>query len=134
MTLPQRTLAVVGANYENKNPRSVGRKFEITMCKPSEMVQLVPEPKNPADENAIAVYSARNYQIGYLTAERAPFIKKLLARGETVRAVFQEATKWGCYIRVSFDGSMPVVPMPEEGSVQVSDPEPDWYPDEEWPD
>lgn len=128
MTLAQRTLAVVGANH------MPGVGFEITMCRPCELVQLVPEPENEADENAIAVYSARNVQIGYLPSERAAFLIKVLKGGETIRAVFQEPTPWGCYIRMSFDGSVPILPEKVQGSVQEIDPEPDWYPDEEWPE
>lgn len=136
MARPQMTLAVVGAAYQKKADK-VPRTFEIAMCLPAELVQLVPEPKNPKDEHAIAVYSARNIQIGYLPAERAPLINAMLMRGDTIRAVFQEATTWGALIRASFDGSVPVLPERKAGERQVPeviDEDPGFYPDEEWGD
>lgn len=135
MPLPQRTLAVVGTNHPNKG-KQVDRRFEIAMCSVAEMVQLVPEPKNKHDEHAIAVFSARNIQIGYLPAEKAPLINAMLMRGETIRAVFQEVTNWGALIRVSFDGQVPVIPERRAGERQepdVMDEDPGFYPDEEWP-
>jgi hypothetical protein len=135
MTLPQRSLAVVGANFPNPG-KQVNRRFEISMCSPAELLDLVPEPKNPADEHAIAVYSARNIQIGYLRSVDAVFISSLLRRGETVRAVFQEAATWGALARVSFDGEVPVIPVKRQGERQdpddVIDEDPGFYPDEEW--
>jgi len=129
-------LAVVGADYPNKG-KQVGRRFEITMCSPAELVQLVPEPTNPADEHAVAVFSARNIQIGYLRSVDAVFVASILRRGDTIRAVFQEATTWGALIRVSFDGSVPVLPERKAGERQepdAIDEDPGFYPDEEWPD
>lgn len=136
MPLPQRTMSVVGVDFPNEDG-GVGRRFEITMCSPAELVQLVPEPTNPADEHAIAVFTARNIQIGYLRSVDAVFIGSVLRRGETVRAVFQEATNWGALIRVSFDGSVPILPERHAGERQepdVLDEDPGFYPDEEWPE
>ena len=65
------------------------------------------EPKNPADSRAIAVYSDRNVQLGYVPAEQAQFIGGLLP---TVRAIFQRADTFGPVIRVTFDGIEPVLP------------------------
>ena len=106
------------------------------MCRPGEPVELAPEPDNPADENAIAVFSCRGVQIGYLTAERAPYIGGLMRSGQEVQCIFQEATDYGAAIRAAFGGDVPVLPpkkTPEQRAIEV-DPEPDWYPDEEWPD
>jgi len=127
--LPGLSLAVVGADYPNK--RGPGRRFEIALCEPGEPVELVPEPKNPADPNAIAVYSTRGVQLGYLTAERAPWIGKLL-RETDVLAVFQQATRNGAVIRAAFDGSEPS--LPETTAEQEHHEEPDFWPDPEWPD
>lgn len=125
--LPQISLAVVGADYPNK--RGPSRRFELAICQRGEPVELVPEPKNPKDEYAIAVYSCRGIQIGYLSAERAPRIGQIIRQGVEVRAVLQDHTTFGAYIRVAFDGEGPELPPLRE-----SQPEPDWYPDEEWPD
>ena len=104
------------------------------MCTPGELVELRPEPDNPAYPNAIAVFSARGIQIGYLTAERAPRIGAIMRGCEPV-AVFQRAAPFGAWIRVAFDGS--TLDLPEEADEPLTmepDSSPDWYPDEEWPD
>lgn len=75
---------------------------------PGEAVELRPEPKNPADSRAIGVYSARDVQIGYIQAEYAQWIGGQLA---VVRAIFQRADTFGAVIRVTFDGSTPVLPV-----------------------
>lgn len=112
------------------------RQFEILLCKPGEPMDLVPEPKNKFDEHAIAVYSCRGMQIGYLSAERASRVGALLAEYE-VHAVFQRKADFGAWIRVSFDGSVPVLTdamlvgkQDEPTTPQLV--EPDFYPDECW--
>jgi hypothetical protein len=125
--LPAMSLAVVGAPYDPK------RKFEILLCAPGEPIELVPEPKNKHDENAIAVFSARGVQLGYLTAERAPRISQLIRQGREVTAVFQAASSFGAWIRVAFDGEEPVPPEQREWEEPI-EPEGGWFPDEVWPD
>lgn len=120
MPRPALSLAVVGADHLNK--RGPTRRFEIALCLPGEPVELRPEPKNPADENAIAVFSERGVQIGYLTAERAPLIKAMLGRGDEVRAIFQEAVSYGAVIRASFDGEVPTLPPPAQRNVTTLSP------------
>lgn len=102
------SLHVVGANHPNVDGSN--RRFEILLCSPGEPVDLVPEPKNPVDPFAIAVFSTRGQQIGYLTAERAPWIGGMLRNGRELHAVFQEATPSGAAIRVAFDGEQAVLP------------------------
>jgi hypothetical protein len=121
------SLAVVGADYPNR--RGPGRRFEIQICAPGEPVALVPEPRNVADPNAIAVYSCREIQIGYLTAERAPWVGALMRRSLDVQAVFQCATQSGALIRASFDGSTPTLPpAPTESAAVEEDFWPDYIP------
>lgn len=129
--LPAITLAVVGADYPNK--RGPTRRFELAICQPGEPVELRPEPKNPADERAIAVYSERGIQIGYLTAERCGRIGQLMHQGVEIAAIFQEHASFGAYIRVAFDGDVPVLPPAQEPQTPP-EPEPEWYSDEEWPE
>lgn len=129
MPLPDLSLAVVGADYPNR--RGPGRRFEIRLCRPGDRVQLVPEPKNPADANAIAVFSERGVQIGYVTAERAPRIGQLIAAGHDVRAVFQSETRYGAVIRVAFDGVDPDLPPDFDDEPGGDD---GFWPDEEWPE
>lgn len=123
------SLAVVGADYPNK--RGPARRFEIAICKPGEPVELRPEPKNPADPRAVAVYSSRGVQIGYLTAERCGRIGALIRQGVEVQAVFQQPTTNGAVIRAAFDGEAPTVPEIHrvEGAGEV-----DFWPDDVWPD
>lgn len=64
-------------------------------------------------------------------------ISQLMRRGTDVAAAFQHHTSFwhreearqGAVIRIAFD-EQPALPEPQE----TVDSEPDWYPDEEWPD
>jgi hypothetical protein len=124
---PQLSLAVVGAKYANK--RGPTRIFELEICQPGEAVELRPEPANPADPRAIAVYSCRGIQIGYVTAERAPRVGQLVRQG-AIDAIFQERTDYGAVIRVAFGRD--VAFLAEAGpTAQLA---PDFWPDEDWPD
>ncbi|SNT05391.1 HIRAN domain-containing protein [Sphingomonas laterariae] len=102
------SLAVVGADYPNR--RGPGRRFEIALCAPGEPIDLIPEPNNPADPRAVAVFSARGVQIGYVTAERCGWISGMLGAGREVRAIFQQRTSYGAAIRIAFDGEEPTLP------------------------
>ena len=126
------SLAVVGVNHANKDKSKSNRRFEIRLCAPGDPIELRPEPKNPADPQAIAVFSERGVQIGYLAAERAPRIGQLIREARDPWAVFQGEADFGAWIRVAFDGEEPVLPAQREDV--AADPEPDFYPDEEWPD
>lgn len=130
MPRPALSLAVVGADFPNR--RGPGRRFEIALCTPGEPIHLVPEPKNPADPRAVAVFSPRNIQIGYLTAERCAWIGGMLAQGRELRAVFQGASSFGAWIRVAFDGEEPLLPDPRPHEHVTDDP--DFWPDYEPPD
>lgn len=123
------SLHVVGADHPNRGGGN--RRFEILLCTPGEAVALVPEPRNPADPNAVMVTSARGVQIGYLTADRAAWIGAMLRQGREVAAVFQQATPMGAAIRVAFDGAVPVLPKGQAAGV---DAEPEFWPDEAWPE
>lgn len=130
MSLPRLSLAVVGADYPNK--KGPTRRFEIALCKPGESVELIPEPRNPADYRAVAVFSARGVQIGYLTAERCGRIGTLIRDGREVRAIFQWATSYGAVIRVAFDGEEPDLPSRPPAPSEPIDEAP-WI-DETYPD
>jgi len=108
------TLAVVGIGYRNadKTLRAAG----LVKCTPGEPVELRLEPKNKNDRNAIAVFSARGIQIGYVTAERAPYIGKMIRAGEECRAVFQELDTTSAAIRVRFGGQAPTLPASRGGN------------------
>lgn len=96
------------------------------------MVRLEREPKNPVDPHAVAVFSVRGVHLGYLRAEQAPWIGGMIVNGREVVAVFQRAADFGCWIRVAFDGEHPSIEdVTEAPSKEI---EPDWYPDEIYPD
>lgn len=135
--LPQMSLAVVGVRHLNEDKSKSNRQFEIALCAPGDPVELRPEPKNKHDEHAIAVFSERGIQLGYLTAERAPRIGALIRQGRGVTTVFQGPARHGAWIRAAFDGEMPIVPAasaPAPAAEPEAQPEPDWYPDETWED
>lgn len=125
------SLAVVGVQFANNDKSKSNRRFEIMLCAPGELVDLRPEPRNPADPNAVAVFSARGIQLGYLTAERCGRIGALIREGREVRAIFQGEADFGAWIRVAFDGAEPDLPLQRE---YEPPPEQDFWPDEEWPD
>ena len=127
----QFSLHVVGADFPNR--RGGNRRFEILVCTPGEPVSLVLEPRNPGDPNAVMVLSARGVQIGYLPAERAPWIAGMLRAGREVRAVFQQPTTRGAAIRVALDGAEPVLPPPAPSSSPPLDAD-DFWPDPIPPD
>ena len=127
--LRELSLAVVGADYPNR--RGPGRRFELSLCKPGEPVDLRPEPKNPADPRAVAVYSCRGVQIGYLTAERCGWIGGMLANGREIDAIFQKKASFGGWIRLAFDGATPALPLDVAGDhvVERDDQAQDFWPD-----
>jgi hypothetical protein len=102
------TLAVVGLDFPNADGGN--RRSEAMMTLPGTPVELVPEPKNKHDPNAIAVFSGRGVQIGYISAERAPYIGTRLNRGEEVAAIFQGLDGGSAFIRVRFGGGSPTLP------------------------
>lgn len=102
------TLAVVGIDFPNADGSN--RRSEAMMTLPGESVELVPEPKNKHDSNAIAVISPRGVQLGYVNAERAPYIGSRMSRGEDVEAIFQGMDGGSAYIRVRFGGGAPTLP------------------------
>ncbi|WP_426254524.1 HIRAN domain-containing protein [Sphingomonas sp. DC2300-3] len=102
------SIAIVGIDYPNK--RGPARRFELEICRPGEPVELRPEPKNQFDEHAIAVFSCRRIQLGYLPSERAVLIGTLMRQGHEVRAIFQALEPRVGWVRVAFDGEDPVLP------------------------
>ena len=140
MALPALSLAVVGADFENQDKARSNRRFEIALCRPGDRVELVPEPKNKADRNAVAVFSDRGIQMGYITAERCVRIGALIREGREINAVFQQAAPYGCVIRVAFDGALPAIdpatkPISRRPELaEGADPDFEFEPDPEWPD
>lgn len=129
------TLSLLVKGTEHRNKRGPGRRFEIAMCSPGEPVMLEHEPENPADPHAVRIMSARGIQIGYVAADRAPWIGAKM-RNADVRAVFQRATPSAVLIRVTLDGSYPQLPAEPEYTANRLDSIDDvgFYPDPIWPE
>lgn len=104
----QLSVAIVGASYNNKD--GTNRRTEIAFCDVGEPLELRPEPRNPHDEHAIAVFSCRGFQIGYIASARAVFLKKLMRAGKRIDAVFQDVAPCGAIARVGVDES-PTLPL-----------------------
>lgn len=137
------TLAVGGIDFPNADGSN--RRSEAMMTLPGETVELIPEPKNKYDSNAIAVMSPRGVQLGYINAERAPYIGGRMARGEDADAIFQGLDGGSAFIRVRFGGGAPTSPPVSNNPVssprtlrplrrsEPYDPH-TFYPDEEGPE
>lgn len=78
-------LNVVGGMYDNEDGSS--RQAETALLKAGDLVDLVREPTNKHDPSAVAVFSSRGIQIGYLGASRAAWIGSKLDKGLQVRAM-----------------------------------------------
>lgn len=130
--MDEMTLAVVGIDFPNEDKARSNRRFELLACARGEPVSLRPEPRNRHDPHAIAVFSARDVQVGYLSAERAPLIGMRIRRGEEVRAVFQGIKGAVAYIRVRFGGGAPTLPPVVDAPAEPV--EDGFYPDPDGPD
>jgi len=122
------SFAIVGIDYPNK--RGPARRFELALCVPGERIELSPEPTNKHDPYAIAVYSCRGVQLGYLTAERAPWIGAQIRQGRELRAIFQGMTDKVGWLRLAFDGEVPT--LPPAAIVQPPRDDSGFYPDAVW--
>ncbi|MFE8584727.1 HIRAN domain-containing protein [Sphingomonas sp. NCPPB 2930] len=125
------TLAVVGIDFPNEDKAGSNRRFELLASAVGDPVTLRPEPRNRHDPHAVAVFSARDVQVGYLSAERAPLIGARIRRGEVVRAVFQGLSGSVAYIRVRFGGEPPSLPPLRPDAPSRGD---DFFPDPDGPD
>lgn len=123
----QITLPIVGIQFPNKSGPT--RRFVVELQQPGDEIILELEPDNPADKNAVGVFSIEGAQMGYLPAERAPYVGMMMRRGE-VKAIFQGRGGRGAFLRIAFDED-PVLPPAQE---VTSEADPDWWPDEVWPD
>ena len=107
----QLSVPIVGAAYPNKDGGN--RRSEIAFCQIGEPIELRREPKNPHDEHAIAVFSSRGFQIGYVSSQRAVFLGTLLRQGRQLTAIFQDIAPWGAVARIGVDCE-PELPTTEE--------------------
>jgi len=133
--MPELTLVVVGIDFPNADGSN--RRSEAMMTLPGEPVTLRPEPRNRHDPHAIAVVSPHGVQIGYISAERAPYVGGRLRHGDVATAIFQGIDRHVAYIRVRFGEGIPTLPPTgPSDSVLRHDPDdpPPFYPDEDGPE
>lgn len=77
-------LIATGERFRNADGRT--RQDEIALCGIGERVELRREPQNPRDRMAVALFSIRDSQLGYLNREHAAWIGALIDDGEQVGA------------------------------------------------
>ena len=123
------SLAVVGLPYPNK--RGPGRRFEAELCTPGEAVELRPEPDNEHDRWAVAVFSCRGIQIGYVNAEKAQWIGGMIREGRDLAVIFQGITYNTAWVRVGFDGHQPELPPQRPPAIDEDN---DFWPDPTYDD
>lgn len=132
--MQEMTLAIAGIDFANTDGSN--RRSEAMMTLPGEPITLRPEPRNKHDANAIAIVSPRGVQLGYVSAERAPYIGARLRRGEAVAAGFQGFAGSAALVRIRFGGGLPTMPAlrdPPSGQPDSTNPDDAdaFYPDEE---
>jgi len=125
------TTSIVGIDFPNPDKSRSNRRMEIMMCHPGDPVELRREPKNAFDANAVAIWSERGVQIGYVSAERAPLIAKRMQEGAT-SAIFQALQGNTAYIRIRFGDGVPTLPPPIDA--QPARDVSDFYPDADGPE
>lgn len=104
------TLAIMGIDHLNQDKARTNRRSELMLLSPGAEMELRLEPKNRADRNAVMVFSPSGLQVGYLTAERAPWIGAKIRNGEVVTAIFQGIEGAAGYLRVAIGGGRPTLP------------------------
>ena len=82
------------AGVSRDNPNGSSRQAIARALQPQDELQLVPEPDNPYDPNAIAVYTADNEQVGYLEARLAGELTRRRQKGRQAR----------CFVRTVREG------------------------------
>ena len=98
------------------------------------------EPEYRADPHTVAVFFHLGVQFGYLSADRCVRIGNIIRQGREVQVMFQASANFGAWIRVAFDGEMPVVdltaraPEPVQVLAEGADSEAEFYPYEAWDD
>lgn len=70
---------VRGVTHEN--PDGSSRQEIIKRCRIGELLELVPEPDNPVDKNALALRRNTREQVGYVSAEIAKELSGDISRG-----------------------------------------------------
>jgi hypothetical protein len=84
------------------NPDGSSRQMIAATLAPFEELQLVPEPANPFDSNAIALFTAAGEQVGYLEKRLAGELSRHMAKGTQARCFVRAVRNRGDTMGVSF--------------------------------
>ena len=76
----RRSLNIVGESFTNSDGTS--RQLEIKRCRAGEPITLRAEPENKFSDKAIAVFSCRDIQLGYIGADHCEWIARLMQNPE----------------------------------------------------
>jgi hypothetical protein len=93
-----------------KTQRANGRRAEIGISVPGDVLTLRRERAKIGHHRAVGVYTSRERQIGYLRPEEVDLILPDIG---TARAIFQSAETFGAVVRITLDGSKPTLPQPK---------------------
>ena len=104
------TLPIVGINHSNDDKAKTNRRSELMLLGPGTALELRLEPKNKHDSNAIGVWGPSGIQVGYVPAERAPWLGGRIRLGEEVQAILQGLTEHSGWMRVRIGGGVPSLP------------------------
>ena len=119
------SLPICGERFDNEDGTS--RQDELRRCSPGELITLMREPDNPHDHMAVAVYSCRGVQVGYLGRERACWIGSKMDRGYLVAGIVHRVkgahlagSALGLVLRLNLDGEEPELPDEGDGLARVA--------------
>lgn len=81
---------IVGVTYKNRDGSS--RQNIIKRCSVGELLELIREPKNEHDPNALKICRQNGEQLGYIGAEQAEELAPLMDSGKRVTATISDLT------------------------------------------
>jgi len=94
------------------------RQCELAACQPGDPLRLVREPKNPHDQNAIAIVTGRGIRAGYLSRQLAQVHAGKMDRGAEPRAIVERikgaglpGAMLGLVMRVNTEGEEQELPV-----------------------
>lgn len=77
---------LIGKGERFANADGSSRQDELGRCLPGEAIRLEREPDNPCDPMAVALYSSRAVQVGYVGREHAEWLAPLIDAGRSIEA------------------------------------------------
>ena len=86
---------LIGTGERFNNADGTSRQRELALCQHGEPVIMIREPANPRDRMAVALFSVRGIQIGYLSREHAQWIGKEMDDGREASAVVTSVASKG---------------------------------------